>query len=101
MANNPKHIAKGGKLPKMTDEEKMQAIFRQYSQKFSVYMEAAVFNMLGNSHVVQDLTHDEIIANAADIAEKLIDALPEAVNAAFNRRMERAAKLAKEQEAEQ
>lgn len=90
---NPKHIARGG-APKVSDEEKIQALFRQYSQKFTVYMEAAVFNMLGNSAVTANRSNDEIIELGAEIAEKLINAVPGAVNAAFNRRMEEAAKKA-------
>lgn len=90
---NPKKIAKGA-APQVSAEEKVQAIFRQFSQKFSVYMEAAAFNMLGNAAITEARTHDEIIAEAAVFAEKLIDALPQAVNDAFARRMEAAAKKA-------
>lgn len=89
---NPKKIAKGA-APQVSAEEKIQAIYRQYSQKFSVYMEAATFNMLGNS-AYGDKPFKDIIADAAVVAEQLIDAIPDAVNAAFDRRMEKAAQKA-------
>ena len=97
---DPKKIAKG-KIPQMSDEQKVQAIFRQYSQKFSVYMEAAVFNMLGNSSVTEKRSTEEIIALGADIAEKMIDAVPQAINEAFARRMEAAAKKAEAEQKEE
>ena len=77
------------KQPKpLTVEEKVQAIYRQYSQKFAVYMEAAVFNMLGNSEIAKNRSTREIIDEAAVIAEQMIDAVPAAIDAAFQRRVE-------------
>ena len=78
------------KQPKpLTAEEKVQAIYRQYSQKFAVYMEAAVFNMLGNSEICKTKCFDEIVADAAAYAEQMIDAVPAAIDAAFQRRVEK------------
>ena len=78
------------KQPKpLTVEEKVQAIYRQYSQKFAVYMEAAVFNMLGNSEICKIRSYDEILADAAALAEQMIDAVPAAIDAAFQRRIEK------------
>lgn len=79
---------KPNKPKQMTAEEKVQAIYRQYSQKFAVYMEAAVFNMLGNSEICKTRTFDEIVADAAAYAEQMIDAVPKAIDAAFQRRIE-------------
>ena len=77
------------KQPKpLTVEEKVQAIYRQYSQKFAVYMEAAVFNMLGNSEICKNRPYCEIIEDAAALAEQMIDAVPAAIDAAFQRRIE-------------
>lgn len=78
------------KQPKpLTVEEKVQAIYRQYSQKFAVYMEAAVFNMLGNSEICKNRSFDEIVKDAAAYAEQMIDAAPAAIDAAFQRRIEK------------
>ena len=86
------------KQPKpLTPEQKIQAIYRQYSQKFAVYMEAAVFNMLGNAEITKNRPDDEIIEEAAKMAELMIDAVPEAINAAFERRV---AKMKAKAEAE-
>lgn len=77
------------KQPKpLTVEEKVQAIYRQYSQKFAVYMEAAVFNMLGNSEICKNRPYCEIIEDAAALAEQMIDEVPKAIEAAFQRRIE-------------
>lgn len=77
------------KQPKpLTVEEKVQAIYRQYSQKFAVYMEAAVFNMLGNSEICKNRPYCEIIEDAAAVAEQMIDEVPKAIEAAFQRRIE-------------